>query len=55
MTTTLTNTKTQEHTNDLARDAERRGRRVQVRRVAVIRPERAHFKLRPTRGSLKAR
>ena len=40
MTTTLTNTKTQEHTNDVRRDTERRRRRVQVRRVAVIRPER---------------
>jgi hypothetical protein len=55
MTTTLTNTKTEEHTHDLARDAERRRRRVQVRRVAVIRPEQAHFKLRPIRGSLEAK
>lgn len=54
MTTTLTNTKTQEHTNEVRRDTERRRRRVQVRRVAVIRPERAHFKLRPIRGSLEA-
>ena len=54
MTTTMTHTKTQEHTHDLARDAERRRRRVQVRRVAVIRPEQAHFKLRPIRGSLEA-
>jgi hypothetical protein len=52
---TMTNTKTQEGTNDLpTRDAERRRRRVQVRRVAVVRPERAHFKLRPIRGSLRA-
>ena len=55
MTTTLTHTKTHEHTNDVRRDAERRRRRVQVRRVAVIRPEQAHFKLRPIRGSLEAR
>jgi hypothetical protein len=54
MTTTLTNIKTQGHTNDLPRDAQRRRWRGEVRRVAVIRPERAHFKLRPIRASLKA-
>ena len=54
MTTTLTHTKAQEHTNDVRRDAERHRRPVQVRRVAVIRPEQAHFKLRPIRGSLEA-
>lgn len=54
MTTTPTHTKTHEHTHDLARDAACRGRRVQVRRVAVIHPEQAHFKLRPIRGSLEA-
>ena len=54
MTTTLTYIKAQEHTNDLPRDAQRRRRRVEVRRVAVIRPERAHFKLRPIRASLEA-
>jgi hypothetical protein len=54
MTTTLTNIKTQEHTNGVARDAQRRCRRVEVRRVAVIRPEGAHFRLRPIRASLEA-
>ena len=54
MTITLTNIKAQEHTNDLPRDAQRRRRRVEVRRVAVIRPEGAHFKLRPIRASLEA-
>jgi hypothetical protein len=54
MTTTLTNIQTQGHTNDLRRDAQRRRRRGEVRRVAVIRPEGAHFKLRPIRASLKA-
>ena len=54
MTTTLTNTKTQEHTKDLPRDGERRRRRIKVRRVALIRPEEAHFNLRPIRGSFEA-
>jgi hypothetical protein len=54
MITNRANTKTPDHTNDLSRAAERRRRRVQVRRVAVISPERAHFKLRPIRGSLGA-
>ena len=54
MTTTLTNIKAQEQTNDILRDAQRRRRRVEVRRVAVIRPEGAHFKLRPLSGSLEA-
>jgi hypothetical protein len=54
MTTTLTNTKAQAHANDLTREAQRRRRRVEVRRVAVIRPEGAHFKLRPIRASLQA-
>ncbi len=53
MTTTLTNIKAQQHTNDLPRDAKRRGRRVEVRRVAVIHPEGAHFKMRPIRASLQ--
>jgi hypothetical protein len=54
MTTTVTNIKTQQHTNHLARDARRRRRRIDVRRVAVIRPEGAHFKLRPSVASLEA-
>ena len=54
MTTTLTNIKTQGHTNDLPRDAQGRRWRGEVRRVAVIRPERAHFNLRPIRESLNA-
>jgi hypothetical protein len=53
MTTTLTYTKPQEHTNDLLREAPRRRRHVEVRRVAVIRPDGPHFKLRPIRGSLE--
>ncbi len=53
MTTTLTNIKAQEHTNDVPLDAQRRRRRVEVRRIAVIRPEGAHFKLRPIRPSLE--
>jgi hypothetical protein len=54
MTTPPTNIKAQAHTNDLPRDAQLRRRGVEVRRVAVIRPEGAHFKLRPTRASLHA-
>jgi hypothetical protein len=54
MTTTLTYINAQEHTNDLLREAQRRRRHVEVRRVAVIRPEGAHFKLRPIRASLEA-
>ena len=54
MTTTPTSIKAQENTNDSPCDAQRRGRRVEVRRVAVIRPEGAHFKLRPIRASLEA-
>ena len=54
MTTTPTSIKAQEHTNHSPCDAQRRGRRVEVRRVAVIRPEGAHFKLRPIRASLEA-
>jgi hypothetical protein len=54
MTTTLTNIKAQEHTKDLPRDGQRRPRRIKVRRVALIRPEGAHFNLRPIRGSLEA-
>jgi len=54
MTTTLTYIKAQEHTNDLLREAQRRRRHVEVRRVAVIRPDGAHFKLRPIRASLEA-
>jgi hypothetical protein len=54
MTTTLTNIKAQEHANDLPPDARRCRRRVEVRRVAVISPDGAHFKLRPIRGSLQA-
>ncbi len=54
MTTTLTNIKAQGHTKDLRRDAQRRRRRVEIRRVAVIRPEGAHFNLRPIRASLEA-
>jgi hypothetical protein len=53
MTTTLTNIKAQEHCSDLSRDAQRHRRRVEVRRVAVVRPEGAHFKLRPIRASLE--
>lgn len=54
MTKTLTYIKAQEHTNDLLREAQRRRRDVEVRRVAVIRPEGAHFKLQPIRASLEA-
>jgi hypothetical protein len=54
MTTTLTNIKAQEHTNELPRDAQRRRRRVKIRRIAVIHPESAHFKLRPIRGAREA-
>ncbi len=53
MTTTLSNIKAQEHINDLPRDAQRRRRRVKFRRIAVISPEGAHFKMRPIRGSLE--
>ena len=52
MTTTLTYSKAQQHTNDRLREAQRRHRHAEVRRVAVIRPEGAHFKLRPVRASL---
>jgi hypothetical protein len=54
MTTTQTYIKAQQHTNDLLREAQRRRRHLEVRRVAVIRPEGAHFKLRPIRASLQA-
>ena len=54
MTSTLTNIKAQQRNNDLLREAQRRPRPVEVRRVAVIRPEGAHFKLRPIRASLEA-
>jgi hypothetical protein len=54
MTTTLTSINAQEHTHDLPRDARRDCRRSEVRRVAVVRPEGAHFKLRPIRASLEA-
>jgi hypothetical protein len=55
MTTTLTYIKAQEQTNDRLRETQRRRRHhVEVRRVAVIRPEGAHFKLRPIRASLEA-
>jgi hypothetical protein len=54
MTTTLTYIKAQEHTNDLPREAHRRRRHVEVRRVAVIRPEGTHFRLRPVWASLQA-
>jgi hypothetical protein len=53
MTTTLTNIKAQEHTNDQLCEAQRRRRHVEVRHIAVIRPEGAHFKLRPIRLSLE--
>ncbi|HEY4828701.1 MAG TPA: hypothetical protein VIH85_18150 [Solirubrobacteraceae bacterium] len=53
MTTTLTNIKAQEHGGDLSRDAQPGRHRVEVRRVAVVRPEGAHFKLRPIRASLE--
>ncbi|HEY4828495.1 MAG TPA: hypothetical protein VIH85_17085 [Solirubrobacteraceae bacterium] len=53
MTTTLTNIKAQEHGGDLSRDAQNGRHRVEVRRVAVVRPEGAHFKLRPIRASLE--
>jgi hypothetical protein len=51
MTATLTKTKAQEQANDALSDARRRGRRIQVRRVAAIHLEGAHFKLRPLRAS----
>ena len=54
MTTTLTYIKAQEHTNDLLREAQRHRRHGEVRRVAVIRPDGAHFTLRPLRASLEA-
>jgi hypothetical protein len=54
MTTTLTYIKAQEHTNELLREAQHRRRHVEVRRVAVIRPEGTHFKLQPLRASLEA-
>jgi hypothetical protein len=54
MSRTLTNLKAHEHTSDLPGDARRHRRRVEIRRVAAIRPEGAHFKLRPIRGSLQA-
>jgi hypothetical protein len=54
MTTTLTYIKAHEHTNDLLREAQRRRRHPEVRRVAVIHPDGAHFKLRPLRASLQA-
>lgn len=53
MTTTLTYIKAQQHTNDLLREAQRRRRHVEVRRVAVIRPAGAHFELQPLRASLE--
>jgi hypothetical protein len=54
MTTTLTYIKAQEHTNDLPREAHRRRGHVEVRRVAAIRPEGTHFRLRPVEASLLA-
>jgi hypothetical protein len=54
MTTTPTKIKAKEQANDTLRDARRCHRRVEVRRVAAIRPEGAHFKLRPLCGSLQA-
>ncbi len=49
MTTILDNIKAQQDRNGLPRDAQRRRRRVEVRRVAVIRPEGAHFNLQSIR------
>ena len=54
MTTTPTKIKAKEQSNDTLRDARRCHRRVEVRRVAAIRLEGAHFKLRPLSGSLQA-
>jgi hypothetical protein len=54
MTATPTKIKDQDDANDLPRDARRCRHRVEVRRIAAIRPEGAHFKLRPLRGSLQA-
>jgi hypothetical protein len=54
MTTTVTYNKAQEHTNDRLREAQRHRRHVEVRRVAVIHPEGAHFKVRPIRASPEA-
>ena len=54
MTTTPIIIKAPKHTSDLPRDARLRCRRSEVRRVAVLRPEGAHFKLRPIRASLEA-
>jgi hypothetical protein len=54
MVTTLTDIKAHEPTTDLVREAQPRRRHVEVRRVAVIRPEGAHFNLRPIRASLEA-
>jgi hypothetical protein len=54
MTTTVTYNKAQEHTNDRLRGAQRHRRHVEVRRVAVISPEGAHFKVRPIRASPEA-
>jgi hypothetical protein len=54
MTTTLTALKAQEHTNDRLREAQHHRRHVEVRRVAVIRPAGAHFKLRPIPASFEA-
>jgi hypothetical protein len=53
MTTTLTYIKAQENTKDRLSEARRRSRHVEVRRVAVIRPDGAHFKLQPMRASLE--
>lgn len=54
MKTTLTNIKAQEHAKDLTRDAQHRRPRLEVRRVAVIRLDGAHFKLRPIGAPLHA-
>jgi hypothetical protein len=54
MTTTLSARKTQEHSNDRLREARHHRRQVEVRRIAVIRPAGAHFKLRPIRASFQA-
>jgi hypothetical protein len=50
MTTTPTSIRAEEARQRLTRDVRRRRGRVDVRRVAAIRPEGAHFAVRPLRA-----
>jgi len=54
MTRTLTNTAADDHRDDPRRQADRHRRHHKVRRVAVVQPRDAHFRLLPVRPTLAA-